>query len=263
MTTPSPNARHVHARLSRRTAVVICLSALLLGTGTGLFLLPDRATTHWTWMPFRQTQSSTQGTMDPSMSAKDGPQTYATTPPTPEDLLSVAAFHGAGLLVKVYRQNGNTSPGLSVSACTDKRTVGARTLGDITGHDPELLGTWQESSTTDTADEVIATAESPAAAKVAADRLLAAHTVCQHQPVSQWVYGPTHQEQPFRGVEAAWLGLYPGQQNRTGQAPADAAPCGGIAVIRNGQRFGLLEVYMCTDAEQLRSLALAAATRLG
>jgi hypothetical protein len=177
-------------------------------------------------------------------------------------LVSVAAFARAGLSVTVYPQNGNSAPGLSASSCTAERTVGARTLGDITGHDPQVFGTW-EATSMNTANELASIAESPDAARVAADRLLAAQTTCQHQPVGHWVYGPTRRQQLPQGAWAAWLGLHPGSQNETGQAPADAQSCGGVAVIRNGQRFGVLEVFMCTDAEQLRTLAVAAAERLG
>ena len=253
MTPWSAGNRHGHARVGRGPAVAVCVAALVLGIGTGHFLLPD---------PFHRAQPSTHPRR-PATEAEAAPATFASTPPTVADLVSVAAFRRAGLSVTVYPENGNTAPGLAVSSCTSERTVGARTLGDITGHDPKVFGTWDEPTTTETANEVVAMAESPAAATRAADRLLAAHTTCQHEPVGHWVYGGTHRRQVADGVWAAWLGQHPGSQNSTGQAPADAAACGGVAVVRNGRRFGLLEVYMCTDTQQLRTLAVAAATRLG
>jgi hypothetical protein len=256
---------HGRARVGRRTAVALCVSALALGIGTGRFVLPDPTggTGLGALLPFGGSRPSAHQPVRPTTKPGAARATYARTPPTEKDLVSVAAFGRAGLSVTVYPQNGNTASGSSVSSCTSERTVGARTLGDITGHDPQVLGTWDESATTDTASEVVAMAESPAAAKVAADRLLAAHTTCQHRPVGQWVYGQTRAQQLSEGVWAAWLGLYPGSQNHTGQAPGGAEPCGGVAVLRNGRRFAVLEVFMCTDAEQLRTLAVAAATRLG
>ncbi len=250
--------------MSRRLAVVLCLLALGLGIGAGRFLLPEgtAALAHLgELLPSKGSQPSAHDPGYPTSGAS--PRAYARTPPTEEDLVSVAAFDRAGLSVTVYPQNGNSGPGLSVSSCTDERTVGARTLGDITGHDPHLFGTWEEASSSDTANELVGMAESPQEAKVAADRLLAAHTTCQHEPRGHWVYGRTRRQQLHEEAWVAWLGLHPGSQNKTGQVQADADPCGGVAVIRNGQRFGVLEVFMCTDAEQLRTLAMAAATRLG
>jgi hypothetical protein len=252
--------------VGRRTAVALCLFALLAGIGTGRFLLPD-GTTGRTGLggllPFGGSPPSAGQRVEPTPKPGAARATYARTPPTGKDLVSVAAFARAGLSVTVYPQNGNTASSSSVSSCTSERTVGARTLGDITGDDPQLLGTWDEPATTDTASEVVAMAESPGAAEVAADRLLAAHTTCQHRPVGHWVYGQTRHQQLSEGVWAAWLGLYSGSQNRTGQAPDGVEPCGGVAVLRNGRRFAVLEVFMCTDSAQLRTLALAAAARLG
>lgn len=255
MRRPSAGAGHRHARVSRGAAVVLCVCALALGLATGRLLLPDRTGGEFVPSAHRSAQpTSGAGTTRP---------TYARTPPTEDDLVSVAAFRRAGLSVERYPENGNTAPGSPVSSCTDERTVGARTLGDITGHDPLVFGTWEEPVTTDTANELVAMAVSPGAAEVAADRLLAAHTTCQHQPVGHWVYGRAHRRQLSEGVWAAWLGLHPGSQNETGQAPADTDPCGGVAVLRNGRRFAVLEVFLCTDAEQLRTLAVDAAARLG
>jgi hypothetical protein len=250
-----PGRRRGHARVGRGAAVALCLCALAVGLGTGRLLLPDR-TTGGSPPAARGAATPTRGTGVPR-------PTYPRTPPTEEDLVGVAAFGRAGLSVRQYPENGNTAPDLAVSSCTSERTVGARTMGDITGHDPQVFGTWEEPSTTETANEYVAMAPSPRAAEVAAGRLLAAHTTCQQQPVGHWVYGRAHRRQVAEGVWAAWLGLHPGSQNRTGQAPAGADPCGGVAVLRNGRRFAVLEVFMCTDAGQLGTLALAAATRLG
>ncbi len=244
--------RPERARIGRGAAAAVCGSALVVGLVTGRFLLPDR--------PGSEGASPSAAPPTTSAAAR---ATFATTPPTEANLVPVAAFDRAGLSVEVYPENGNTSPGSSLSACTDERTVGARTLGDVTGHDPLLLGAWEEPSTTDTATEVVGMAGAAQAGEVAAARLLAAHTTCQTQPVGRWVYGRTHRQTLAPGVWAAWLGLHPGSQNTTGQAPDATPSCGGVAVLRNGRRFALLEVYLCTDTDQLRTLALAGAARLG
>ena len=251
---PSRAARR-HARVSRGAAVALCLSALALGLGAGRLLLPDRTA--------GGSPPAAHGAVRPTRAAGTPEATYRTTPPTEADLVAAGAFGRAGLSVRRYPENGNTAPDLAVSSCTGERTVGARTMGDITGHDPQVFGAWEEPSTTETANEFVAMARSPREAEVAADRLLAAHTTCQHQPVGHWVYGRAGRRQLSQGVWASWLGQYPGSANGTGQAPSGADPCGGVAVLRNGRRFAVLEVFMCTDAGQLRSLALAAATRLG
>ena len=241
--------------MSPRAAVAVCLSTLALGLGTGRFLLPDLTTSG----PPPAAHGDVRSTR-----GDDAPQAaYPRTPPTEEDLVSVADFHRAGLSVRQYPQNGNTAPDLAVSSCTDERTVGARTMGDITGHDPQVFGAWEEPSSTATANEFVAMAQSPRGAEVAARRLLAAHTTCQQRPVGHWVYGRVNRQQLSAGVWAASLGQYPGSRNTTGQAPSEGDSCGGVAVLRNGQRFAVLEVFMCADAGQLRTLAVAAAARLG
>ncbi len=212
-------------RVPRGTAVVVCLVALLVGVGTGRLLLPSWARglpSLGALPPVGGSPPPTDHPAEPTPPPETEGATYARTPPTDENLVSVAAFRRVGLSVTVYPQNGSTSPGLPVSSCTGRRTVGARTLGDITGLDPQLFGTWEEPTTSDTASEMVTMAESPHRATVAANRLLAAQTPCQHRPVGGWVYGHRHQRQLSEGVWAAWLGLHPGKQNRTGQAPADA-----------------------------------------
>ena len=241
--------------MSPRAAVALCLSALALGLGTGRFLLPDLTTSG--------PPPAARGDVRPTGGTGPSRAAYPRTPPTEEDLASAATFLRAGLSVQRYPQNGNTGPDLAVSSCTDQRTVGARTMGDITGHDPQVFGAWEEPSTTATANEFLAMAQSPRGADIAARRLLAAHTTCQQEQVGHWVYGRVVRQELSPGVWAAWLGQYPGSRNTTGQAPSDGDSCGGVAVLRNGRRFGVLEVFMCTDAQQLRALAVASAARLG
>lgn len=246
--------------MRKSAAVVSWVVAAALGLGTGHYLLPDRSTVQ---LPWSQASSPGGDASTPAPPPEAEPTDYAKKPPTDNDLVSVKAFKRAGYEVKVYPQNGNTSPDTAATACTESRTVGARTLGDVTGYDPAVLGTWDGKSSDETADQTIAMAGSPAEAKTATERLLAAETTCQHETPGHWLRGAAHQEVLAPGVWAAWLGTYAGDLNTTGQAPADTEPCGGVIFARNGQRFSVLEVYFCTDERQLQTLAEAAAKRLG
>ncbi len=237
--------------------------ATALGAATGRFVLPHGVTAPEKPPAVDRSASGVATPTAPTRPPSASSTGHARTPPDERDLLSVAAFRRAGVRVTRYPQNGNTGPGFAATECTGKRTVGAQTLGDITGHDPRLYGLWEEPASSATADEAIAMAESVSQARTATTRLLAAQTTCQHEPVGHWVYGRIHRWQRHDDVRAAWLGRFPAEANTTGQAPGDAEPCGGVAVLRNGQRFGVLEVYMCTDSAQLATLATAAADRLG
>lgn len=247
------STRRTQRRTGRFRALVLWGLALAAGVLVGRFLVPAS-----TLASARAEEAA--GSPAPRPSAEP---TYATTPPTGRDLLGVGAFRQAGLEVRVYPQNGNTAPEAPATECTDLRTVGARTLADVTRVDPQLLGTWTEPSTTDTAAEKVAVAASPAEAETAARRLVAANATCQHRPVGQWVYGPQHRRQLSDGVWAVWQGRFADGENRTGEAPVGVASCGGVAVLRNGLRFAVLEVYMCLDEDQLGTLATAATRRLG
>lgn len=244
--------------MRRGPAVGSWIAAIVLGVTVGHFALPDRASVQLPW----DADGNSSATPEPSSPERE-PTAYTKEPPGNSDLVSVKAFQRAGFAVKVYPQNGNTSPDTAATACTDERTTGARTLADVTGYDPELLGTWEGKNEDGTADQAVAMADSPASARSATDRLLAAERTCQHEPSSHWVRGAAHQQLLADGVWTSWLGTYPGKDNTDGQAPADTEPCGGVVIARNGLRFTVLEVYFCTDSEQLGILAEAAAKRLG
>lgn len=265
------------------SGLLVAGGAVLLGTLTGVFLLPDRGAVlsgarptpdvHVTGLAASATPSPTSGA-SPSRTARPSSATARPTPSQPSatarsrpvteaNLLPVSAFSKAGLKVSVYPQNGNTMPDASVTSCIDERPAGARTLHDITGRNPKVLGTWDEPATTNTAQQVVAEAESPALADTYTQRLVVAEAACQGEPRGHWVYGAVHTEDVAAGSSASWFGRYDGKQNTKGRAPTGVEPCGGVAVVHYGTHFGVLEVLMCADSEQLATLARAAARQLG
>ncbi len=276
-----------------RTGLLIAAVAVLLGGSTGAFLLPDpgqissspgstpdgprpgptatpnptvtpTATPNRTATPKRTATPQRTGTPSTARPSPSGPSvTTGSGPVSERNLLTVGAFGDAGLTVSVYPQNGNTMPNAAVTSCTAERTVGAQTLGDLTGRDPQVLGTWDEPATTNTASEVIAVAQSPQLADAYARRLVAAQTVCQDRSRTDFAYGDVHTEDLSAEVSASWLSAYDGKQNTTEQAPKGAKPCGGVAVVRNGSHFAVFECFICADSDQLAILARAAARQLG
>ncbi|SDT45311.1 hypothetical protein [Microlunatus soli] len=246
----------------RRSVSVGCwIAAVVLGAGTGHFVLPDRGTVGWP--PWSADSTTPPADGNATAGPEPMPSDYARTPPTKSDLASVKTFDKAGLDVRVYHLGGDGDPNTGATICSDQAGPGNRTLGDLTGYDPSLTGSWEEKGDDGTADQMIAVADSPADAKVAADQLLNSESPCRHAEVGESVLGKPREQLIEPGVWAAWIGQYPGDQNTNGEAPEGAEPCGGEIIIRNGQRFGTIGVYLCADSEQLGTLAVAAAKRLG
>jgi hypothetical protein len=247
-----------------RDGLLVAAAAVVLGTLTGAYLLPGAGPAAPS-TPVSSRPASIAPTPSPSpTSPSPARSTGGGSGPVDEgNLLRVSDFRAAGLDVTSYPQNGNTAPTSSLTSCTDERKVGARTLADLTGRSPAVMGTWDERRTTDTALEVVAVAESPAQAATDVRQLVAAQTLCQDEPARHWVYGDVRSEDVGPNASASWLGLYPGEQNTTGRAPAGRPPCGGVVVARSGTHHAVLEVFLCADADQLAALARASAHRLG
>lgn len=243
-----------------RTALLVCCLAVLLGTLTGVALPRPAPLPGHQAVPTSTSTAKGRATPAHPASATVSP---ASGPVTEHNLLHVSDFRHAGVRVTPYPQNGNTMPTSALTACTAERAVGARTLSDLTGRAPAVLGTWTEPVTTATAEEVLAVAESPRRAAVYARRLVAAQTLCQDEPKGHWVYGAVHTERVPAGTSARWLAYYHDRQNVSGRAPAGGKPCGGVVIAQNGTHFAVLSLWLCTDGHQLASLARAAADRLG
>ncbi|MCF1506648.1 hypothetical protein [Streptomyces glomeratus] len=112
------------------------------------------------------------------------------------------------------------------------------------------------------AREVAADAGSPALAQNFTQRLLLEEVPCQEEPATHWVYGPTHTIDVAPGIGASWMGSYDGDLNTTGTAPRGKEPCGGIAILRNGSHYGVLEVDACLDTAAMTRIVRAAVTQL-
>lgn len=246
----------------RRGAAVGCwIAAVVLGAGTGHFVLPDRDSVGWPPWDTQQTTPPADGSASPT------PETYPTDydrrPPTTADLASVKTFAKAGLDVRVDYVGKDQDAKSGATLCSDQAGPGNRTLGDLTDYDPSLGGVWDDNDSDGTAYQLIAVADSPADAAVAAQQLVNSDSPCRHAKIGEPVLGEPRQQLIEPGVWAAWIGQYPGEQNTNGEAPADTEPCGGELILRNGQRFSVFEVYFCADTDQLGTLAVAAANRLG
>jgi hypothetical protein len=237
--------------------------ATALGIGAGHYVLPDRSTVHWPWAtgsPSGGRTSTADGTSAPP---EQLPTTFAKTPPTKHDFASVKNFRQAGFSVRVYALDSGTSPTTSATLCSDEQKVGARTLGDLTGYDPSIAGSWADNRSDSTADQMIAVADSPAEARTAANELLNSNSPCRHEPVGHWVFGKPEQKLIAPGVWAAWIPQYDGKDNTTGSAPTGKTPVGAELILRNGERFSVLDAYLIGSTEQFGELAVGAANRLG
>ena len=79
--------------------------------------------------------------------------------------------------------------------------------------------------------EAIAQAKTKAQAKTAAKNVLAALRQCQHEPKGHWRYGQLYNG-PLRNGGDVWMDVIDGKGHVTG----------GVAVLLQGNRFGVVEV---------------------
>lgn len=112
------------------------------------------------------------------------------------------------------------------------------------------------------AREVAAAAASAALAQNYTERLLLEEVPCQDEPAGHWVYGPTRTLDVAPGIAANWMGAYEGDLNTAGAAPEGKEPCGGIAVLRSGTHYAVLQVDACLDTTAMTRIVRAAVTRL-
>ncbi|GHJ39777.1 hypothetical protein [Streptomyces sp. TS71-3] len=242
-----------------RTIVVILAAAVGLGLLTGRFVLPARSTT--TVAPGAAPAPPGDGSAAPKP---------AGGPMTDRHLLAAAEFGKVGFSKHIHVRDRVGDGRYANAACAGEKTLG-ETLGGPGAHFRGLL------TTTDTDDgdptlavniedqvarEVAADAGSPALAQNYAQRLLLEEVPCQEEPAAHWVYGPTHTIDVAPRITASWMSSYDGDLNTTGTAPRGKEPCGGIAVLRNGSHYGVLEVDACLDTAAMTRIVRAAVTRL-
>ncbi|MFJ4666372.1 hypothetical protein [Kitasatospora purpeofusca] len=155
-------------------------------------------------------------------------------------------------------------------ACTGEKTL-TQTLGGPGAHfrglttslrtDPDDP-TWAADPVEQVAREVAAEAPSPSLAQEFTERLLREQVSCQEQPPGHWVYGRTTTVRLAPDVTASWMGTYEGLLNTTGRAPEVEEPCGGVAVLRNGSHYGVLEVHTCLGTAAMDRVVRTALSRL-
>ncbi|MFC1408730.1 hypothetical protein ACEZDG_05490 [Streptacidiphilus sp. N1-1] len=240
-----------------RSIIVILSMAVGLGLLTGRFVLPARSAAA------APPPSATSAATSPAVSPAAGPMTV-------QHLLTAAEFRDVGITRHIYVQDRVGDGRYSNPACTGEKTL-LQTLGGPRAYFRGLMtskGTDADDPTLavnaadQVAREVAADADSPAAAQNFAERLLLEEVPCQTEPATHWVYGPTHTINVAPGITASWMGSYTGDQNTTGTAPAGKEPCGGIAILRNGSHYGILEIDACLGTAAMTRIVRAAVTQL-
>jgi hypothetical protein len=189
---------------------------------------------------------------------------------TAGSLLAADAFTKAGVAQPVHVRDRFGDGRYANAACAGEKTLG-QTLGGpgayfrgfvttrkTDAEDPTLAADIKDQ----VAREVAADAGSPTFAQNYAERLLLEEVPCQTEPSGHWIYGPTHTIDVAPGITANWMGSYDGDLNTSGTAPRGKEPCGGIAVLRSGSHYGVLEVDTCLGTAAMTRIARAAATRL-
>ncbi|MEU6928023.1 hypothetical protein AB0A05_02480 [Streptomyces sp. NPDC046374] len=292
---PSPGGGHAVVRT--RSAVAALVAAAALGLATGRFLLPPPpgATAHPAARSVAAAGGASQGASAPatpggsvpapsasasgsgsaSSAGKPGTtgatgRTGATGPVTTANLLEPAAFGPDAGLGKIHVTDRYGDGHYANAACTGEKTL-EETLGGPGAHFRGLM----TSTRTDPSDptlaldvadqvarEVAAEARSASLAQNFADRLLLEQVPCQEETPGHWVYGRTTTVRLAPDVTANWMGLYRGDLNTTGTAPEGEEPCGGIAVLRSGSHYGVLEVYACLGTAAMDRVVRTALSRL-
>ncbi|MGW8764191.1 hypothetical protein ACWGN5_16975 [Streptomyces sp. NPDC055815] len=272
-----------HAVVRLRSAVAALVAAAALGLVTGRFVLPSPpgADAHPAARSGAAPGGASQGASAPArpgMSAPmpapsasgSGSPTGATGPVTKANLLEPAAFGPDAGIGKIHVTDRYGDGHYANAACTGEKTL-TETLGGPGAHFRGLM----TSTRTDPSDptlardgadqvarEVAAEARTPSLAQNFSQRLLLEQVPCQEEAPGHWVYGRTTTLRLAPDVTASWMGVYPGSLNTTGTAPEGEEPCGGIAVLRSGTHYGVLEVDACLGTAAMDRVVRAALSQL-
>ncbi|MFF8380824.1 hypothetical protein ACF07V_32340 [Streptomyces sp. NPDC015661] len=205
----------------------------------------------------------------PSASGSGSP-TGATGPVTKANLLEPAAFGPDDGIGKIHVTDRYGDGHYANSACTGEKTL-TETLGGPGAHFRGLMTSPRTNPSDPTlaldgadqvAREVAAEARSPSLAQNFAERLLLEQVPCQEEAPGHWVYGRTTTLRLAPDVTASWMGVYQGSLNTTGTAPEGEEPCGGIAVLRSGTHYGVLEVDACLGTAAMDRVVRTALSQL-
>ncbi|MFI0718095.1 hypothetical protein [Streptomyces sp. NPDC021224] len=260
-----------------RTAVAALVAAAACGLVAGRYVLPPPSgTAHPAaedGAPHRTSAPATAGASTPPptpAASATVPPKAATGPLTTADLVGPAAFAAVGVTGKIYARDRFGDGSYANAACTGEKTL-TETLGGPGAHfrglttssrvnpdDPTLAAEGAEQI----AREVAAEAHSPSLAQNFAERLLLEEVPCQEEVPGHWVYGSTTTVDLAPDVSASWMGTYPGSRNTTGKAPEGEEPCGGIAVLRSGTHYGVLEVDACLGTDAMSHVVRTALSQL-
>jgi hypothetical protein len=262
----------------RRSAVAAVVTAAVCGLATGRLVLPaPPGTAH----PAARASAAAEGPSAPATSGASVPAaaprvsgsalpTAAVGPVTTANLLGPAAFGAAGITARIHTRDRFGDGAYANSACTGEKTL-TQTLGGPGAHFRGLMtGTRTDPDdptvAVDSADqiarEVAAEAQSPALAQNFAQRLLLEEVPCQDMPPGHWVYGKTTTLEPAPGLSASWMGAYRGTLNTSGTAPEGEEPCGGVAVLRSGTHYAVLEVDACLGTAAMSRIVRTALSQL-
>ncbi|MGW2565726.1 hypothetical protein [Streptomyces sp. NPDC001537] len=246
-----------------RTIVVILAAAVGLGLLTGRFVLPAPSA--------EATPKTRPGAAASSPGSGSPAPRPASGPMTKQHLLTAAEFREVGVSRQIYVRDRVGDGNYANATCTGEKTLG-ETLGAYGAHFRGLVtskktaGGGDPTQAADIGDqvarEVADDAGSRALAQNYAERLLLEEVPCQSEPATHWVYGPTHRVDVAADITASWMGVYSGELNTTGTAPPGKEPCGGVAVLRNGSHYGVLEVDACLGSAAMTRIVRAAVTRL-
>ncbi|MER7540464.1 hypothetical protein ABTX77_37660 [Streptomyces sp. NPDC097704] len=272
-----------HAVVRTRSAVAALVAAAALGLVTGRFVLPPPpgADAHPAARSGAAVGGASQGasapatpgvsapTPAPSASGSGSP-TGATGPVTKANLLEPAAFGPDAGIGKIHVTDRYGDGHYANSACTGEKTL-TETLGGPGAHFRGLTTSPRTNPSDPTlaldgadqvAREVAAEARSPSLAQNFAERLLLEQVPCQEEAPGHWVYGRTTTLRLALDVTARWMGVYQGSLNTTGTAPEGEEPCGGIAVLRSGTHYGVLEVDACLGTAAMDRVVRTALSQL-
>ncbi|MBV2152709.1 hypothetical protein [Kitasatospora sp. SUK 42] len=278
-----PAAGGGRAAVRPRSAVAALVAAAALGLATGRFLLPPPpgTTTHPAARSGAAVGGASQGASAPATPGVSGPTpapsasgsaspTGATGPVTTANLLEPAAFSPDVGIGQIHVTDRYGDGAYANVACSGEKTL-KQTLGGPGAHFRGLM----TSTRTDPGDltraadhadqvarEVAAAAQSPSLAQNFAERLLLEEVPCQEEPPGHWVYGRTTTLQLAPDVTASWMGAYQGSLNTNGTAPEGKEPCGGIAVLRSGSHYGVLEVDACLGTAAMDRVVRTALSQL-
>ncbi|GHA86831.1 hypothetical protein ACIQRS_21370 [Streptomyces termitum] len=275
-----PPAGRGRATVRPRSAVAALVGAAACGLVVGRLVLPPP---HGTAPPAAREApaSATAGAPAPTTAgapaSSSAPPVFGSAPPkgatgpvTAADLLGPAAFGAVGVTGKIHTRDRYGDGAYANAACTGEKTL-TETLGGPGAHFRGLMTGTRTSPSDPTvaldpadqiAREVVAEAQSPALAQNYAQRLLLEEVPCQEETAGHWVYGRITTMDLAPDVSASWMGMYGGALNTSGRAPEGEEPCGGIAVLRSGSHYGVLEVDACLGTDAMSRVVRTALSQL-